>query len=151
MSDIEEISKAAHEEARKRYSARYSGHMGPGAVRNARVQAFEAGALWAARNLRERGPMMPDTPPIYLALDLWQAMGMDSREFDAYYERNGWADTWANLLGDVREKYGRQVCGAENDGEVCVMLAPHIGPHMSAEDVGSFEPLPIHTDGSGDD
>ena len=115
----------------------------------ARARHFKAGyeqGYTDARHVKA----MDSTPPVYLAVDLWMAMGLEVGEFDAYYGRNGWADTWSNLLGAVREKYGRQVCGAENDGEVCVMLAPHIGPHMSAEDVGSFEPLPVHTDGSGD-
>lgn len=52
--DFVQISEAAHAEARTRYSQRYSGHLGPGAVRNARVQAFEAGALWAARTLNQQ-------------------------------------------------------------------------------------------------
>jgi hypothetical protein len=49
--DFAGLSEAAHAEARTRYAKRYSGHLGPGAVRNARVQAFEAGALWAAQKL----------------------------------------------------------------------------------------------------
>ena len=85
---------------------------------------------------------MSDAHPAYLALDLWMAIGLDSREFDGFYERNGWADTWSILLDAVRRTYGRQECGEEQDGEVCVLLAPHIGPHWSASDVGSTEPLP---------
>lgn len=96
-----------------------------------------------------REPQLPrPVPPIYLALDLWQAMGLDSREFDAYYERNGWANTWPNLLGAVRTKFGRRaVCPyAVEDGEDCVLLMGHFGPHMGESDVGSSEPLPHSTD-----
>lgn len=93
-------------------------------------------------------------PPVYLAVDLWMALGMDSREFDAYYDRNGWADTWSNLLARVRTLSGRQVCPIVVDGEPCVLLDRHVGPHMGASDVGSSEPLPQptvqdHPDGSG--
>jgi hypothetical protein len=85
-------------------------------------------------------------PPVYLAVDLWMAMGMDSREFDAYYDRNGWADTWANLLAHVRRTYGRLPCRyAVEDGEDCVLMNGHTGPHMGASDVGSSEPLPLST------
>lgn len=82
---------------------------------------------------------MTTTPPVYLAMALWMALGLPVQEFDAYYQRNGWADTWANLLSAVR---GPAICGAYVDGEVCV-LAPHdVGPHMGRSDVGTSEPLP---------
>jgi hypothetical protein len=83
-------------------------------------------------------------PPIYLALDLWMALGLDDREFDAYYDRNGWADTWSNLLGRVREHFRGETCGwVTEDGEPCVIdIAGHVGPHMGASDVGASEPLP---------
>lgn len=87
---------------------------------------------------------MPESPPIYLALDLWLAMGLEGQDFDAYYERYGWADTWATLLNAVRTKYGRETCGEGQDGDVCVLRGPHIGPHMTVDDVGTSEPLPGH-------
>lgn len=87
-------------------------------------------------------------PPTYLALDLWMAMGMGAREFDAYYERNGWADTWANLLGEVRKTFRGETCGWVENGEPCVIsIVGHIGRHMGASDVGSSEPLPLTPDG----
>lgn len=81
-------------------------------------------------------------PPVYLALDLWLAMGLEAGEFDAYYDRNGWADTWSNLLQGVRTRSGLQRCGVLVDGEPCVTIVDHIGPHIGASDVGSSEPLP---------
>ena len=79
-------------------------------------------------------------PPAYLALDLWMALGLSPRDFDAYLERNGWADTWANLLDGVRRKSGRRGCSKPR--ERCVLIAGHVGPCMGASDVGSSERLP---------
>ena len=84
-----------------------------------------------------------EAPPAYLALDLWMALGMGSRGFDGYYDRNGWADTWANLLDAVRRQSGRKECPLVVDGEGCVLANGHVGPHMGASDVGSAEPLPL--------
>ncbi len=83
-------------------------------------------------------------PPAYLALDLWMALGLSPRDFDAYLERNGWADTWANLLDGVRRKSGRRGCSkhTETPRERCVLIAGHVGPCMGASDVGSSERLP---------
>ena len=81
-------------------------------------------------------------PDAYLALDLWIALGLDSRDFDAYYERNGWANTWANLLGEIRSR-SLPACAVIEYGEQCELIGGHIGPHMGASDVGSSEPLPF--------
>jgi len=85
-----------------------------------------------------------ENQPAYLALDLWMALGLSSRDFDAYLERNGWADTWANLLDGVRRKSGRRGCSkhTETPRERCVLIAGHVGPCMGASDVGSSERLP---------
>lgn len=91
---------------------------------------------------------MTEAPPIYLALDLWQALDLPVRQFDAYYERNGWAETWSSLLAEVRWRSGRKTCPIIVDGQPCVLVDKHIGPHMDASDVGSSEPLPIHGNGS---
>lgn len=82
--------------------------------------------------------------PVYLALDIWQALNLPVREFDSYYKRNGWADTWSNLTAEVRRSARFEVCTALTDeGEPCVMqILGHIGPHMGAGDVGAYEPLP---------
>ena len=84
--------------------------------------------------------MSRTSPPVYLALDLWMALGLDADDFDAYYAQNGWADTWSTLLGVVR---GPKACGAEVDGGTCV-LSPHSesAPHYGADDVGASKPLP---------
>ena len=83
---------------------------------------------------------LPDAPPAYLALDLWMALGLDSRGFDGYYERNGWATTWSVLLDAVRTS---PYCDAAVDSdEDCVLRSGHVGPHMGPSDVGSSEPLP---------
>lgn len=89
--------------------------------------------------------MSHEHPPVYLALDLWQALDLPMREFDSYYERNGWADTWSNLLAEVRRSARFDACTAvTDDGEPCVMqMLGHIGPHIGASDVGSSEPLPV--------
>lgn len=80
-------------------------------------------------------------PPLYLALDLWQAMGLPLSEFDGYIERNGFGETWAVLLGHIRNPLP---CGRITyDGTPCV-LTPHsdMTPCYSADDVGTSEPLP---------
>lgn len=81
-------------------------------------------------------------PPAYLALDLWQALDLPLSEFDGYYARNGWADTWANLLEGVRKLVGYSTCPIETDGEPCVLIDGHKGPHYGASDVGASEFLP---------
>ena len=81
-------------------------------------------------------------PPVYLALDVWQALGLPVGEFDAYYERNGWADTWSNLMYAPGGVSRRPICGAVVDGEPCVLREHSNGPHMGAGDVGSTEVLP---------
>ncbi|MFK4760319.1 hypothetical protein ACI3KS_05225 [Microbacterium sp. ZW T5_45] len=84
----------------------------------------------------------PSRPPVYLAADLWQALGAPTSDFDAYYERNGWADTWSNVLGVVRDRF-RPKCGQATDGEACVLTAGHLPPHYGSSDVGSSERVPI--------
>lgn len=101
-----------------------------------------ADAILAAGFRRDPAPAPDAVPPVYLALDLWMALGMHSSAFDGYYDRNGWADTWANLLDAVRSQSGRKECPIIADGEGCVLLNGHIGPHTGASDVGSSEPLP---------
>lgn len=81
-------------------------------------------------------------PPVYLAADLWDALGAPTSEFDSYYARNGWADTWANLLGTVRDHF-KPKCGHDTDGEPCVLTSGHLPPHYGASDVGRSEPVPV--------
>ena len=81
-------------------------------------------------------------PPVYLALDVWQALGLPVGEFDSYYERNGWADTWANLMYAPGGVSRRPICGVAVGGEACVLREHGNGPHMGAGDVGSTEALP---------
>jgi hypothetical protein len=40
--------------------------------------------------------------PIYGMLDVWTALGHDSREFDSWYERVGYAEAWAEICAQVR-------------------------------------------------
>lgn len=100
-----------------------------------------ADAILAA-GFRRGAPAEPAAPPAYLALDLWQALNLPVSEFDAYFERNRWADTWANLLDRVRRLAGRKECPVMVDGEGCELMNGHSGPHMGASDVGTSEPLP---------
>lgn len=86
---------------------------------------------------------MSDAPPAYLALDLWMALGLDSNLFDGYYDRNGWANTWANLLHHVRLSTSEPCSGVDDQGDQCVLTEHAIGPHYSEHDVGSSEPLPF--------
>ena len=80
---------------------------------------------------------MSDSPPAYLALDLWMAVGLDSQDFCSYYEQNGWADTWSNLLGVCRHLVGRRTCANPvDDTDHCVLREGHIGPCYGADDVG---------------
>ena len=85
------------------------------------------------------------SPPVELALDLWQALGFPAGEFDGYYERNGWAGTWANLLQAPGGVNQREKCGDDSDGEPCVLRAGDHLVHYGASDVGSSEPLPSST------
>lgn len=78
---------------------------------------------------------MNDGQPVYLALDLWMALGFDSGEFGAYYERNGWDDTWARMLDVVRGP--RTTCAKAVDGDDwCVLKEGHEGAHYGVGDVG---------------
>ena len=91
--------------------------------------------------------MNQDEPPAYLALDLWMALGFDDKAFDAYYSKNGWANTWSNLLGEVRNVFQPYCLETLADGEICVLHKDHIGPHMGESDVGTSDPLPRRNDG----
>lgn len=93
----------------------------------------------------EYGPwqrLVMDRPPVYLAADLWDALGAPTSDFDAYLERNGWANTWSNLLVAVRDRL-RPKCGHDVEGESCVLSAGHLLPHYGPSDVGSHEPVPV--------
>jgi hypothetical protein len=104
--------------------------------------AFVAGAMFEKAHFRRTEVPEPSRPPVYLAADLWQALGAPISDFDAYYERNGWADTWANVLGTVRDHF-RPKCGQDTEGEACVLTAGHLTPHYGPSDVGSSEPVPV--------
>lgn len=80
-------------------------------------------------------------PPVYLAADLWDALGAPTADFDSYYARNGWADTWANLLGAVRDHF-KPKCEEDVEGEPCALTAGHLTPHYGPSDVGRSEPVP---------
>lgn len=82
------------------------------------------------------------SPPAYLAADVWMALGLNSREFDGYFDRNGWAETWAALCDRVRDLSGRGHCLAPVDGEFCGLRPHAVGPHMGPSDLGRGEPLP---------
>ncbi len=92
---------------------------------------------------------MTDGPPIYLAVDLWMALGGDPGHFQDYYDRNGWGTTWSILLDRARKSSPYyEVCGVIEDGEVepCVLEKPkrdRIHVHYGASDVGRSEPLPF--------
>jgi len=75
------------------------------------------------------------------ALDLWMALGCPIEEFDGYTRRNNAADTWANLLGVVRDIF-RPKCGKPTDGGPCVLSVHEVGPCYSSGDVGASEPIP---------
>lgn len=91
--------------------------------------------------------------PVYLALDVWQALGGDVLEFDGYLERNGRSETWASLVHYIRVLNGESRCGAhinDIDGP-CVLLAhSDSSPHYGADDVGRSEPLPFVVKSRGD-
>lgn len=76
-------------------------------------------------------------------LDLWMALGLDDAAFDGYYERNGYAETWAALMDALR--VGLPLCGAPTGQGPCV-LRQHAGHvHYAADDVGRGEPLPARS------
>lgn len=74
----------------------------------------------------------------WMTADLWSSLGLDD-DFNSYMDRNGFGETWAVLLGRVRDAaQGVAPCTAEK----CVLRGGHRGPHYSAGDVGTSEPLP---------
>ncbi|MET8648493.1 hypothetical protein [Nocardia aurea] len=74
----------------------------------------------------------------WMTADLWSSLGLDG-DFNSYMDRNGFGETWAVLLGRVRDTaQGAVPCTAEK----CVLRSGHRGPHYSAGDVGTSEPLP---------
>ena len=99
-------------------------------------------ALFAEAVLALEPEAREEKPPVYLASDLWSALRLPDAEFDGYYERNGWADTWSNLLAEVRLRSGARSCGEDADGEPCVLMTESHLVHYGASDVGSSEPLP---------
>lgn len=90
--------------------------------------------------IEERGAVMASNStehyvPLIVALDVWMALGFDSREFEPYVEVNGRADTWSRMLGCIR---GPQVPCAKQVTETdwCVLSEDHFGPCYGADDVG---------------
>lgn len=82
----------------------------------------------------------------YLAADLWYAMGGNAEDFVDYYERNGWANTWAALLQAIRVARGAELCAAFDphiEGPCVLMKHNPSFPHYGASDVGRGEPLPF--------
>lgn len=71
----------------------------------------------------------------WMTLQLWMAFRLDSEEFVKYVELEGWATTWARLLGCVR---GVQTPCATwlGDDQWCVFEEGHSGPHYGPADVG---------------
>lgn len=47
--------------------------------------------------------------PRYAMLDIWQALyGTSHPEFDEFYKEHGYAETWARLVGAVRDRLTRE-------------------------------------------
>lgn len=85
--------------------------------------------------MTENREPMSQAPPIYLALDLWMALGFDPAEFDGYFDLNGWGDTWPALLDVV--KGPRTPCAKPlSASDWCVFAEGHGGPCYGADDVG---------------
>jgi hypothetical protein len=91
--------------------------------------------------LEEQSRRVALSVQIGFALDLWMALGCPVEEFDGYMERNSIADTWANLLGVVRNIFHLK-CGKLTDDGPCVLSEHEVGPCHSRGDVGSSEPVP---------
>lgn len=115
-----------------------------GTIDPAAHRSFLAGVDAVLSSLALEPEAREEKPPVYLASDLWYALRLpdEDAEFDGYYERNGWADTWSNLLAEVRLRSGARPCGQDTDGEPCVLMTKSHLVHYGASDVGSSEPLP---------
>lgn len=67
------------------------------------------------------------TIPLYGMLDLWMALyGTSHPQFDEFYEKHGYAETWARLLAEVRSRAAEGAapqaecdCGAGPGSAVC--------------------------------
>ncbi|WP_280185067.1 MULTISPECIES: hypothetical protein [Nocardia] len=76
-----------------------------------------------------------------LCLDVWMALGLDVLLFDAYYQRNCFGTTWAELMSRVRAlAIPPNPCFVE---EWCALQAGHFGVCYAADDLGSGTPLPL--------
>lgn len=83
-----------------------------------------------------------EIPAVQVAHDLWIALRLPGEEFEGYWDRNGWATTWAVLLDAVRGwQYPCQE-PTSGDYQACVLPKGHAGPHYGKGDVGVSEPLP---------
>jgi|GEM_PF-2579539 len=80
----------------------------------------------------------------WMTLDLWTDLGKKDKDFDAEYERQGFGDLWAILLGEVRalvqattpapaepaeEDTKAELCAVR----LCVLPARHSGVHADRE------------------
>ncbi|MCW2300617.1 hypothetical protein [Rhodococcus erythropolis] len=81
----------------------------------------------------------------WMTLDLWTDLGKNDKDFDAEYERQGFGDLWATLLGEVRariqsttpapvepaEEETKARCLSEIEGWVCSLTTGHDGDHTA--------------------
>jgi hypothetical protein len=78
---------------------------------------------------------------VSLCLDVWMALGLDVALFEDYYQRNGYATTWSELMARVRAlALPPNPCFVQ---EWCVLLGGHLGVCYAADDLGSGAPLPL--------
>ncbi|WP_311053572.1 hypothetical protein [Rhodococcus qingshengii] len=84
----------------------------------------------------------------WMTLDLWTDLGKNDKDFDAEYERQGFGDLWATLLGEVRalvqattpapaepaeeETKAEEVCTGSGGHHLypCVLPDGHAGVHV---------------------
>ena len=77
----------------------------------------------------------------WMAEDLWCAVGLDGKDFDLFWETEGFGSTWAQLLQHVMKVSGTyREC---SDPECVLREHDPAHPHYEAQDVGTSAPLPF--------
>lgn len=117
----QEARDEASAEAERRYPVEYPTERddarGTNPVYNPTREGFIEGAVWLASRAVEAAPSDTDLTalseqriPLYAMLDVWMALyGTSHPEFDEFYAKHGYAETWARLLAAVRTSQPVQV------------------------------------------
>ena len=88
----------------------------------AESQAMDLDSPYTAMMLNEVADLLAGEPtkqgiPLYGMLDVWMALyGTSHPQFDEFYEKHGYAETWARLLAEVRSRAAAGVAPQAESG-----------------------------------